>query len=243
MAEDVVPPGQLAGTTGALPNLADTSARAEADDYIDLGAERKMGHLTLGLDGWWRRASNMLDETYNASGSLAQPFNFASGRGWGVEFSTTWSEGPISAWGNAAVSWLEGREIISGQAPFTSAELTWAVAHYVPANADQRIAASGGVAWHKGPLRLSADATYGSGLPRASPEGTPNGASLPATVRLNTAAVYQFKGLGGHPLDLRLDVLNALDAKGQIRDGTSLARGSPQWMIGRGVFVGIEQAF
>ncbi|MEL4424154.1 hypothetical protein AAEH90_21665, partial [Shewanella algae] len=75
-------------------------ARAERDDYLDIGFSQKIDDLTLGVDAYWRRATNMLDETWSADGLLARSFNYGRGHGRGVEVSATWGEGPFSAWGN-----------------------------------------------------------------------------------------------------------------------------------------------
>lgn len=241
--DDVLGASRLAGTSGALPTMVNDPARAERDDYLDAGLSQKIDDLTLGIDAWWRRASTMLDETRSADGLLARPFNYARGYGRGVELSATWSEGPLSAWGNLAVGWLDGRGIVSGQAPLTAAQIAWIAAHDVPTTSDQRLTGSAGIAWHSGPLRLSSDATYGSGLPRSLPGGMVNAASMPAWVQLNLAAVYRVTGLHHRPLDLRVDVINALDTPRRLQDGTGLAGGTAQWSTRRGALIGLEQAF
>lgn len=241
--DDAIDPSRFAGTSGALPTQSDDPARAEKDDYVDIGISQKLEDLTLGVDAYWRRATNLLDEAWTSDGLLARSFNYARGHGRGVEFSATWSEGPISAWGNLAVSWLDGRGIVSGQSPFTASQIAWAASHDIAAASDQRLSGSAGLTWHSGPLRLSTDATYGSGLPRSSSSVVLDDARMPAWVQLNLAAVYRVKGLRQRPLDLRVDLTNALDTARRVQDGSSLAEGMALWGGRRGVFVGLEQTF
>ena len=166
---------------------------------------------------------------------------FSRGTGKGVEFSATWSDGPLSAWGNLAIAKLDGRQIVGGQASFTAAQLAAAAGHDIAGNSDQRIAGSAGLAWRTGPLRLSGDIAFGSGLPRSGALDAPNSASLPAWSTVNLAAVYRVQGLGHRPLDIRLDVLNAFDQSQKLQDGTSLMGGTALWRPRRGIFVGLEQ--
>ncbi|HZU64357.1 MAG TPA: TonB-dependent receptor [Novosphingobium sp.] len=239
---EAIAPAAYAGSSAALPTATDTPARAERDDYIDIGLTQKLGGLALGIDAFWRGSRNLLDQTWSADGLVAHAFNYARGTGKGVELSANWSEGPLSAWGNLAVSRLQGWRIVSGQAPFSAAALAGAASQAVATNSDQRFTGSAGLAWRTGPWRLSGDATFGSGLPRSATALAPNGATMPAWVALNLAAVRRFAGWGRRPLDIRLDVLNALDGARRWQDGTGLAGGQPQWAARRGVFIGLEQA-
>jgi outer membrane cobalamin receptor len=237
------PAALLAGTTGAWPTTTESAARAERDDTVDLGVEQALEDFTLGVDGYWRHARDLLDAVRIGSTVLSRPLNYAEGRAWGVDLTATYSEGPFSAWGSLAVARIEGRDIVAGQAPFTAAQLQWIAGHYVATNADQRVTGSAGLAWHAGRLRLSADGVLGSGLPATAAGGAPNGRTLPANTQVNLAAVYRLDGLNHRPLNLRLDVMNAFGARYALQDGTSLAGGNAQWGTPRGVFAGIEQVF
>lgn len=231
-----------AGSSATLPTSSDAPAMAERDDYLDFGLSRKFGDLTLGVDAFWRHSRNLLDQTWTADGLMARTFNYARGTGKGIEFSANWSEGPLSAWGNLAIAKLDGRQIVAGQAPFSLAALNWAAGHDVATNSDQRISGSMGLTWRTGPLRLSSDATFGSGLPRSAQAFMANTGAMPAWASLNVAAVYRVAGLGHRPLDIRFDVLNALNGARRLQDGTGLAGGLPQWSARRGIFIGLEQA-
>jgi outer membrane receptor protein involved in Fe transport len=233
----------LAGTTGALPGQASDPLRAETDDYLDLGIERKAGGLTLGLDGYWRSVRDLIDEVRVGATSLRRPFNYAHGKVAGVELSATYAKGPVTLWANLAAARAEGRTIVSNQALFTAAELAWASDHDVRTDQDQGWTASAGGAYRLDQLTLSTQLAYGSGLPRTSPDGPPNGASMPAHVQVDLSATYHTHGIAAKPVDLRLDLINAFDSRYQLRDGTSLGGGAPEWGPRRAVLVGIEHGF
>jgi outer membrane receptor protein involved in Fe transport len=236
-------PNVLAGTSGAAPGPASIAPRAESDTYVDVGVEQRIEDLKLGVDAYWRNATDLLDAVRVGSTLLSRPFNFAEGRIRGVELNATYADGPLATWANLAIARAEGRNIISGQASFTPAQLAATTGRFIPTNEDQTVTASFGSSYHWRALRLSADALYGSGLPRTAVGGLPNGEHLPGYLQVNMSVVYRLDGLRDRPLDLRLDAVNVFDRKYALRDGTSLAGGLPLWGPRAGVVVGLEQQF
>jgi outer membrane receptor for ferrienterochelin and colicins len=106
---------------------------------------------------------------------------------------------------------------------------------------------SGGAAYRWHGTRVSGDLLVGSGL-RAGldlPNGTsiPNGAHLPYYRQVNLGASHAFDGEGIKGLSVRLDVINAFDQKYQIRNGTGVGVGAPQYGPRRGYFVGVSKTF
>lgn len=235
------PEAQEAGWP-AVP-IGGSPARAETDNYFDVGLEQVLGDLRIAVDAYWRDATDLLDEARVDSSSLRRPFNFAEGRVRGVEFNGAYADGPLTAWANLALARAEGRRIASGTAAFTPAQLAGAADRFVATNQDQAVTASLGVSYHWRAFRTSADATYASGLPRTAPGGDVNGSRLPGHVEVNLSVVYRLDGLEDRPLDLRFDVTNLGDARYRLQDGTSLAGGPPQWGPRRGLALGLEQQF
>ena len=136
-----------------------------------------------------------------------------------------------------------GKKITSSQFNFAQDELDYIANHFIHLDHDQTYTASAGVAytvpWTK--TKLSASLIYGSGL-RADGDH-PNGASLPDYQQVNLSVVQKvdtglFKGL-----ELRLDVVNLLDEKYQIRSGTGVGVGAPQFGPRRALFAGLTQRF
>jgi outer membrane receptor for ferrienterochelin and colicins len=71
----------------------------------------------------------------------------------------------------------------------------------------------------------------------------PNGGRLPYYEQVNVGASHDFDRQGLKGLTARFDVINALDRKYEIRDGTGVGVGASQFGPRRGYFVGISQAF
>ena len=217
--------------------------RPETDDYYDVGLQRTRGGLTLGVDGYIRRSRNMLVDAPFGQGSQQLFYNFAYGRSEGVEFTMTYANGPFAAWSNLSIARTEGQGIISGRKLFAVTYLTASVDRYIPIDQDQNVTASGGISYRLGRLRLSGDMLYGSGVRATRVGGIINGATLPNYAQINIAGLFRLSGLAGKPLNLRMDLINAFNARYQLRDGTALGGGTPQFARGRGIFVGIEQLF
>ena len=138
----------------------------------------------------------------------------------------------------------EGKKIVSSQFNFGPDELDYISTHFIHLDHDQTYTASAGVAylvpWTK--TKLSASMVFGSGL-RASTDTVPNGSSLKDYEQVNLSVVQKvdtglFKGL-----EVRLDVVNLLDQKYQIRNGTGVGVGAPQFGPRRALFAGLTQRF
>jgi outer membrane receptor protein involved in Fe transport len=69
------------------------------------------------------------------------------------------------------------------------------------------------------------------------------GDRLPYYEQINLGLSHDFGRQGLKGLTARFDVINALDKKYEIRDGTGIGVGAPQFGPRRGYFVGVAQAF
>jgi outer membrane receptor protein involved in Fe transport len=87
---------------------------------------------------------------------------------------------------------------------------------------------------------------FGSGL-RAdyvtATESIPNGKALPGYYTFNLSAVQTIKTGYIGQTQLRLDVINLLDQKYEIRNGTGVGVGAPQSGLRRTILAGIAQRF
>jgi hypothetical protein len=159
----------------------------------------------------------------------------------------SYDQGPWSIYGNAAYSRAMGNNIISAQFNFGADELAYIAQHYIHLDHDQTWTASARAAYTfnkdtKFQTRVSVDLLAQSGL-RASTPMVPNGASLPEYAAVN-ASVVQKLDLGiGAGTELRLDILNFGDAVYQIRNGTGVGVGAPQFGIRRAILAGLTQRF
>ena len=81
----------------------------------------------------------------------------------------------------------------------------------------------------------------GSGL-RA--DGTvPNGVALPGYYTINLGALDTLHLIRNRPTTLRLDVINLLDRRYEIRNGTGVGVGAPQFGLRRTILAGVAQRF
>lgn len=236
-------PVYFAGTTAAPPTTRGNGLLSETDNYYDVGAGWTSGGLTLGIDSYWRDAHNLIANGQFGPANLTRAFNSASARMRGVELSSTYAKGSLSAWFNLALAQGQGRRIASNQYYFTPAQLAVLAAGPVALNQDQRLTGSAGLSKRWGPVLLSGDAIFASGLPRTIPSSPLNGGHLPGYAQVNLAAVYTVAKFSGHPLIVRADILNVADTRYQLRDGSGVGDGLPQWGPRRAILFGVEQSF
>ena len=229
------------GTTAQAPATLNDAPRSERSHYFDLGVEQKLGALSLGVDAYYKRSANLLDEGQFGAPIILTPFNYKKGYAKGVEFSANYAHGPLTAYANLAISRAEGKDIVSSQFNFDPGDLAYIAEHYVYLDHDQTYTASAGATYRFGDFRVSGDVIYGSGLRRDG--AVPNGDKLPAYTQVNLGAAYEFDMARGRPLTVRADVTNVFDKRYAIRDGSGVGVGAPQFGPRRGVFVGLTQAF
>lgn len=238
----------FAGTTGAAVSTLNDIPRAERQNYFDVGFQRKLAPgLTAGIDGYYRISTNLIDEGQFGAPIILTPFNYARGRIRGINAYANFQRGPWLVYGNLSVSKAQGRQIVSSQFSFDPADLAYIAKNYIYLDHDQTWTGSAGAsyAFAHGALRglkLGSSMIYGSGLraDQTNPDGSsvPNGGKLPAYAAFNLAASYKWDKPG---VEVRLDVTNLFDARYEIRDGTGVGVGAPQWGARRGVFVGITK--
>jgi len=251
------PPFELVGSTTVQKFLnttfqpavtQDDPVKAERSNYYDVGVQQSVTKaLTVGVDSYYKQAIHLIDEGQFGAPIILTPFNYRYGQVYGVEFTGNYTAGHFQTYGNVAFQRAIGKDFESSQFNFSPDDLAYVASHYIHLDHEQEMTMSGGAAyaWHG--TRVSGDLLVGSGL-RASldlPNGTsiPNGAHLPYYRQVNLGASHAFDGEGIQGLALRLDVINAFDQKYQIRNGTGVGVGAPQYGARRGYFIGVTQAF
>ncbi|MGZ5998569.1 MAG: TonB-dependent receptor [Rhizomicrobium sp.] len=229
------------GTTAAADHLDDTP-KAERADYYDVGVQQGLDEgLTVGLDGFYKLSHDMIDEGQFGAPIILTPFNYKNGRQYGVEFTGSYDDGgPFSAYLNGAYERAVGRNIVTSQFQFAPADLAFIATHFIPLDHQQIVSVSAGASYTWEMIRFSSDLLYGSGLRRDG--ATPNGGHVPGYTQVNLGVSRPFDLGVGKPTTLRVDVINLFDEKYEIRDGTGVGVGAPQFGPRRGFFVGISQA-
>lgn len=235
-------------TTAAPEVLLDDKVKAERSNYFDLGINQGLAPgLTIGLDGYYKQARNLIDEGQFGAPIILTAFNYAKAYVAGAVLTISYDQGPWSIYGNAAYSRAMGTNIVSSQFNFEQDELDYIANHYIHLDHDQTWTASAGAAYRFNPgtkyeTLVSADLLVQSGL-RASTPLVPNGASLPEYAVVNVSVVQSLDLGIGAGTQLRLDVLNIGDAVYQIRNGTGVGVGAPQFGIRRAILAGLTQRF
>lgn len=214
----------------------------ERDDYLDAGAQQQVGPFTFGVEGYWRSATNLIAE--HAVPGQVEPitFSFHHGRFSGVEVSATYATSELNAWANVSFARSRGRDIIADAAVIPLASIAAIGSGWISLELDRPVSGSAGLTWHLERVSLSADVVAGSGIVTAAGPAMPNTARAPAYANLGLSVVYHMR-LFGLPADVRADLTNLTNAHYLTSDGYNLEGGWTQRASGRGLLIGIEQAF
>ncbi len=230
------------GTSAAAAGARSDTPFAERSDYYDVGVTQKVGaHVSVGLDSYYKKARNLVDEGQFGAPIILTPFNYRDGLTYGLELSLTYSSGPLQAYANLSAQKAQGRDIVSSQFAFDPGDLAYIKTHYIYLDHDQRFSGSGGLSYLIAGVRVGGDLIYGAGLRRST--DVPNGGELAPYTQVNLTVSKTFENLPGGPAELRVDVVNALDDVYEIRDGTGVGVGAPQYGARRGVFFGVRKSF
>jgi outer membrane receptor protein involved in Fe transport len=231
-------------TTNASQVTTDSLVQPDRSHYFDAGVVQQVTpELQLGLDAYYKLSRHLLDEGQFGTALVFSPFNYAHGRVYGVEFTGTYHLEKFTAYGNLGVSRAQGKRIESSEFVFNPDDLKFISTNYIRLDHDQTYTASGGVSYDLDGTLLSVDAIYGSGLRRTAVGSSPNSSHLPDYVQVNLGASHAFSTQTFGNLTARFDILNIFDQKYEIRDGTGIGVGAPQFGIRRAYFAGLTKEF
>jgi outer membrane receptor for ferrienterochelin and colicins len=242
------------GTSAASEVTADTVPEAERQNYFDVGGEQHLldHRLTLGVDVFYRKSHELIDEGQFGAPIILTPFNYQNGLIFGQEFTADYVQGPLTAYVNFTHQRAQGKDINSSQFNFGSDDLAYISHNYIYLDHDQTYTGSAGGSYLIrdgviGGTRVGFDVLYGSGLRAdqvlADGSTVPNGAHVPDYVTVNLTAAHHFVlPYAGH-VDVRFDIINVANKTYEIRDGTGVGVGAPQFGAARGFFGGITKSF
>jgi outer membrane receptor protein involved in Fe transport len=245
----VNPNGVLAtlGTTAQPQVITNDSVRAERADYFDAGFQLKpLPGLTVGFDAYYKIATNLLDEGQFGAPIFLTSFNYSSANIKGWELMASYDQGPWSVYGNVAWSQALASNINSAQFNFAQAELAFIANNYIYVDHDQSWTASAGAAYTfnqstEYATRVGADLQFQNGLRKTI--YTPNDFSVPPYGVFNLSATQNIPIKGTRGTQIRFDVLNVFDLSYEIRDGTGVGVGAPQFGMRRAFLVTLNQKF
>ncbi len=257
-----IPPGTttaFAGTTGEPAITQNTPVLPERSDYFDAGIRQTiLPGWTVGVDGYYKRAKNQLDDGFFGQSLILSSFNYNEGRIHGVEFTTSYTAGGFSTYANVAYSIAQGKGAGSAQSLWPDATtLNYVNHHWIFLDHDQRWTVSSGASYlwketEKLSTRFYIDALFGSGLrqdgapidptdPTSPP--IPNGASVPNYYTLSLGAEQDFRIGAKQHFKARLDIVNVTDNIFQLRSGSGVGVNAAQFGERRGFFGTLTYVF
>jgi hypothetical protein len=234
---------KFANTSNEPGTFEDGPARSERSNYYDSGISHNFtpGWL-VNLDGFYKDSKNLIDEGQFGQAVIETPFNYARGYVYGAELSSTYKYQALSLFGN--FSWVEtrARDIDSQQFTIDQATLTYAQTHYIRLDHEGEYTGSVGASLDvTKDDAVSVDGLYGSGLR----SGFANTSKEPQYFPVNLGYQHTF-----HPgpteknlVKFRFDCVNVFDESYQLRSGTGIGVGAPQYGERRGFFVGVSYDF
>ena len=228
------------GTTNAASVQSNNAVLAERSNYFDAGfTHRFTRDWSVGVDAYYREVTHLQDEGQFGNALVFSAFNYNQGRVKGIELTTSYKYENWSTYFNLARSQAMGKAFITGQYNFTPDKIAYAASNWIHLDHDQKLAASMGATYKAGDLTLGGDLLYGSGLR----SGFANTGHLPSYTQVNLSATEALKTAEFGSFNVRLAVLNAFDKVFELRDGTGVGVGAPQWGPRRSVFLGLDKPF
>jgi outer membrane receptor protein involved in Fe transport len=233
---------QAANTTNAAAITQNSPDKAERSNYFDAGATQTLfKNLQLGIDGYYKRAVQQLDEGQFGTAIIESPFNYRYGEIFGLEGTLTYVNGGFEAYANAAYSEARGRDIDSSQFLFDPDEFAYIQKHYIYLDHDQTSTVSAGLSylWKLQGTRVYGDMLYGSGLR----DGFANEGKVPAYYNFNVGVEQSFRIPHFGQAHARFDIVNLADQVYQLRNGSGVGVEAPQYGQRRGIYGGISIEF
>ncbi len=224
---------KFAGTTIAPEINKDSPVKSERAHYFDAGATQKITEgFTVGIDGFYKSAHSVLDEGQFGQALILSSFNYKRGEIYGGEVTANYDHDPFSAYLNAAYGWARGTNASSAQFLFDRDELEYIRKNWVFLDHDQRFTGSAGISYTWKDWRASIDGLYGNGLRR----GFANTQKNHPYETFNVSASRRIQLTQKTALNIRLDVVNVFDKIYELRDGSGIGVGAPQFGQRRGFY-------
>jgi hypothetical protein len=240
-----VPPGTIAkfaNTTNAPPNTLDDAPKVERSNYYDAGISEQIAKPWLvNFDGFYKQAKNLVDLGQFGDAVIFTPFNYRYGLVYGAEASTAYKQGGFTAFANFAWVLTRGKDIDSQQFTIDNTELSYIQSNAIPLDHQSEYTASAGVSYEWKNNQVYLDVLYGSGLR----SGFANDMSEPQYYPVNVGYEHSFhpNGSRGDVIKLNVDVINLFDARYQIRSGTGIGVGAPQYGQRQTLYLGMSYQF
>lgn len=241
----------FANTTSPAPSSQANLPLPERANYYDVGVQHKLSSaISFGVDTYYKQSSNLIDEGQFGAPIILTPFNYRFGKQYGAEFTANYTTKELTAYLNLSLQSAKGKQIDTAQFNFSQPDLEYLAHNYIDLDHEQQRTASGGFSYLWRGTRISGDFLMGSGLRANQPlppgvktiyggDSIPNGEHLPYYTQVNLGFTRDYEVGKSSTLTARFDVINLFDADYQIRNGTGIGVGAPQFGPRRGLFFGL----
>jgi outer membrane receptor protein involved in Fe transport len=241
---ELIAPSSIAkfnGTSQQPGVTQDDLVKSESADDYDVGVIFKFtNEYTLGWDNYYKDVQHLLDEGQFGPALVLTPFNYRKGYIYGSELSQSYVTPRIDSYLNLAYSVAMGTQIESAQFNFSPDELAYIQNHYIHLDHDQTYTASAGISYLvMTDTRIGVDGLYGSGLRN----GFANTTHLPDYGVINFVVKQHLHMVDAKGVDVRFVVQNVFDESYELRDGTGVGVGAPQFGPRAGYYAGITKPF
>lgn len=231
---------EFEGTTGAPASRGNSTPTVERDHYFDAGATQTIiPGLNVGVDAYYKKATDLIDEGQFGPALIYETFNYAKGRVYGTEFTSSFTYKNLYTYANFAYSVAQGTQVESGQFNFAPDELKYISSHYVFLDHDQTFTASVGGVYNWNGYTFSLDGIYGSGLRK----GFANTGNLPFYIQVDAGIAKRIAMAKRGAIVLRAAMVNMNDDIYQIRNGTGIGVFAPQYGPRRAIYGGVKWEF
>jgi outer membrane receptor protein involved in Fe transport len=218
----------------------DDPVRPERASYFDVGVDQTfLPGLAAGLDAYYKRSTDTLDDGQFGQAVVLNQFNYADGFSRGAEFKIKYYQGGFRVYGNVSHEITMVKNVVSNQYLIGDpVELAYLASAYTYASDAQTITASAGASYRWYNMLASIDGIYGSGL-RA---GFANEQHSPSYTQWNAAIGRDFDPWRNQKsLTLRVSAINLFDRSYVLRKATGIGEFAPQYGPRRGVFAELTQ--
>jgi hypothetical protein len=224
---------KFTGTTNESAITQNSPVTSERAHYFDAGVTQKIAEgFNIGLDGFYKSSHSTLDEGQFGQALILSSFNYKRGEIYGGELTSSYDRGPFSAYMNAGYEWARGTQVSSAQFLFDPDELAYISNHWVFLDHDQRFTASAGVSYTWNDWKAAVDGLYGNGLRR----GFANTMKNHPYETFNLSLQRRIKITEKTSVNIRFDVVNLFDKIYELRDGSGIGVGAPQFGQRRGFY-------
>jgi hypothetical protein len=231
---------KFAGTTNAPEVTKDSPVTAERAYYFDAGVTQKIAEgFNVGIDGFYKSSHSVLDEGQFGEALILSSFNYKRGEIYGGEFTANYDKGGFTAYLNAAYGWARGTNVSSSQFLFDRDEFAYIKKNWVFLDHDQRFTGSAGISYTWNDWRAGIDGLYGNGLR----QGFANTQKLSPYETFNVNLSRRIQITAKTAIKIRFDVVNLFDKIYQLRSGSGIGVGAPQYGQRRGFYGTVAYEF